>query len=222
MKTHDAEIIAVIHGRGGNGGTTVALGLAKELKESTSKKVLLLDWDFKDGQVGELSKPRLEYGVEIGYSKALGVDVLPVQIAKNDPPLEELKLILERLGKLYDYIVIDSSATLNHNEKLFSFLVSESSKIVLVGRRFGSWSMVDIQNYIDTYLKNDLDKTLIVLNGTNRLELEELTRGEQYLDTALMVPFSKKRITSSLKTFLNDVEIKEAFQKIALAVIQNA
>lgn len=226
MKDNRSEIITVIHGRGGSGATTIAMGIAKELqkisKTKSSKKILLLDWDFEDGQLGDILKLQEKNEFGIGFNKELKVDVLPIEQLQKDRSLEELRPLLEDFKRTYDYIIIDTSSTVASNEKLFSFLLSESSKIVLVGRIIHTWSVPDFQNFIRCHMMAALPKTLIVLNSVmaDKSQLENALGGE--FDNFLTIPFSRKRFERSIRTFLKDEEVEKSFQELASEIINES
>lgn len=131
------QVVAVTSSKGGSGKSTIAITLASLLARSSINsvlegkadrplKVLLLDLDVRDGQVGFLtanSSPtvlkirvstidRASIESAVIRSNRLKIDLLLApkrpRLSENTPPEFYLELI-ERLKLMYDYIILDTS-----------------------------------------------------------------------------------------------------------------
>jgi septum site-determining protein MinD len=135
------KTIGIISIKGGVGKTTTSVNLANSLCKDFSKKVLLVDANFSSPNVG------LHLGVmdhvhtsntvlndksqmhEAIYEHSLGFHVLPASLkAEKVNPLK-LKSKLQAVRKYYDFIVIDSSPSLN-DEMLGTIMAADELFVV--------------------------------------------------------------------------------------------
>ena len=135
------DVIGLIAIKGGVGKTTLAASLATELANAHEKKVLLIDTNYSAPNLGlhmDIVQPektihdvlsgktRLESAIHQRY----GVDVIPGSPALG-AAINPLKLRdkLERVKALYDFILLDSSPSLNE-EVLSTMLASDHLFVV--------------------------------------------------------------------------------------------
>jgi len=135
------KVIGLISIKGGVGKTTIASSLAVDLVNHHNKKVLLVDANFSAPNVGlhmNIPKPdktihdilaghaRLSHGIHNSY----GVDVIPGSyIYEKQINVLKLQHKINKLKDKYDFVVIDSSPSLNE-EMLATILAAESLFIV--------------------------------------------------------------------------------------------
>lgn len=131
------QVIAVTSSKGGSGKSTVAISLATYLShcsqnsvreglEQKPLKVVLLDLDVRDGQIGFLTgslKPSVlnmrSKGINdetlsqtVIHSERLGIDLLLAPKRprlSDDTPAEFYLELIQFLKKHYDYIILDTS-----------------------------------------------------------------------------------------------------------------
>ncbi len=135
------DVIGLIAIKGGVGKTTLAASIATDLVNRQGKKVLLIDTNYSAPNLGlhmnivqpektihdVLSgKTRLESAIHSRY----GVDVIPGNPALG-LTINPLKLRdkLERVKALYDFVILDSSPSLNE-EVLSTMLASDHLFVV--------------------------------------------------------------------------------------------
>ncbi len=135
------EVIGFIALKGGVGKTTLTVSLATDLANAHDKKVLLIDANYSAPNLGLhmdivqpektihdvlLGKTRLESAIH----RRFGVDVIPGNPALG-MMMNPLKLRdkLERVKTLYDFILLDSSPSLNE-EMLSTMLASDHLFVV--------------------------------------------------------------------------------------------
>lgn len=135
------KTIGIIAIKGGVGKTTTAVNIASSLAKDFSRKVLLVDANFSSPNVG------LHLGIvdanhslnsvindksqvhEAVYEHSLGFHVLPASLkAEKINPLK-LKSKIQGLRKYYDFIIIDSSPSLN-DEMLGTIIASDELFVV--------------------------------------------------------------------------------------------
>lgn len=135
-----AKIFGIISIKGGVGKTTVSSNLGMALSQF-DKKVLLVDADFSSPSLGihlGLLKPAktlqqvfknsiTTHEAIHEYSKNL--DLLPSSLMAEKPDPYLLKEKLESVRENYDYIIVDSSPTLN-NEMLATIVASDEIFVV--------------------------------------------------------------------------------------------
>ncbi len=136
-----SRTIGIIAIKGGVGKTTISAALAADLANRHNKKVLLVDANFSAPNLGlhmdivspektihhVLSgKAKIEHAIHSRY----GVDVIPGSYVyeKNINPLK-LRARLREIESNYDFIVIDSSPSMN-DEILSTILASDNLFVV--------------------------------------------------------------------------------------------
>jgi septum site-determining protein MinD len=135
------KVIGILSIKGGVGKTTVASSLATELANGHDKKVLLVDANFSAPNLGlhmDIIEPEAtiheviegKKGIKESIHQRYGVDVIPGSYfyEKNLNPLK-LRDKLNKIKKDYDFIVIDSSPSLNE-EILSTILASDNLFVV--------------------------------------------------------------------------------------------
>lgn len=131
-----SKTFGIVAIKGGVGKTTISASLASDLANNFKKKVLLIDANYSAPNLGlhmDIIEPKktihhvLDRRVNIksAIHKKFGVDVIPGDYVYNKE-LNHLKLKdkINSIKEKYDYIVIDSSPSLN-NEILSTFLASD-------------------------------------------------------------------------------------------------
>jgi septum site-determining protein MinD len=120
-----AKIFGIVALKGGVGKTTVVANLGSALSDEFDKKVLIVDANFSTPHlglhVGMVNPPHTlhqvlndEHSVYEGiYQHELGFHIIPGKLAPDSLDYYKLKEKLEPLREIYDYIIIDSSPSLN-------------------------------------------------------------------------------------------------------------
>lgn len=127
-----AQVLFLFGAKGGVGTTTVATNLAIQLRRQTGQRVALVDLDLALGEIGlylgieprygivDLAKNlhRLDEGLLASYiaSHDSGVDVLSAPFDPDearDLGAHEVERILRLLRRVYDFVVIDASNSLD-------------------------------------------------------------------------------------------------------------
>lgn len=132
-----AKTIGIIAIKGGVGKTTTASNMALLLAREYNKKVLLVDANFSAPNLGfhlgetnpkntihDLLTDKIKVGKAIRKHEG-GFDYIPGSLMKTYIYPFKLKSKLLRLKEDYDFIVLDSSPTMN-NEILATMLASDS------------------------------------------------------------------------------------------------
>ncbi len=142
------KVIVVLGTKGGSGTTTIAVNLAIALREETKKQVAMIDANFEFGDVGvlmnlpssrtiaDLTGPNIEVdeevlsGVMAGHTSGLKVLLAPMrpEMAELITP-ELLKVTLERLRGMFDYLLIDLWKSFQESS---IHLLDEADQILLV------------------------------------------------------------------------------------------
>lgn len=136
-----ARTFGIISIKGGVGKTTIAASLATDLANHYKKKVLLIDANYSAPNLGlhmDIVEPKktihqvLDKKTQLksAIHKKFGVDVIPGDYVYNRA-LNYLKLKdkIKKAKKDYDFIVIDSSPSLN-DEVLSTMLASDALFVV--------------------------------------------------------------------------------------------
>ena len=135
------KTIGIISIKGGVGKTTIAASLASDLSDNFDKKVLLIDANYSAPNLGlhmniiepyksihEVLANKTKIKNSIHYR--FGVDVIPGSyIFESDFNPLKLKDKIKKIKNNYDFIVIDSSPTLD-SEILSTILASDNLFIV--------------------------------------------------------------------------------------------
>jgi pilus assembly protein CpaE len=139
-------IVAFSSAKPGSGASTLAAQTAFALRRTTSKRVLLADFDLMGGMIGFYLKltntkslldalqsaERLNEGVWPGFvAVADGVDILPAPEAPYAGPVDAARLhaVLEHARLNYDWVVIDLPVVF---QRLSLMAISESDRAFLV------------------------------------------------------------------------------------------
>ncbi len=135
------KIIGLLAIKGGVGKTTISAALASDLANHYHKKVLLIDANFSAPNLGlhmDIIEPEKtihhvldrKVRIENAIQRKYGVDVIPGDYVYNKP-LNYLKLKdrIKRIKNNYDFIILDSSPSLNE-EVLSTMLASEALFVV--------------------------------------------------------------------------------------------
>lgn len=145
------KIISLVSLKGGVGKTTLSASIAAELVNSYGKKVLLIDGNYSAPNLGLhmdiISPGNTIHDVlsasNVGLSGAVhekyGVDVVPgnFMFEREYSPLK-LRQKLGNMRKKYDFIVIDSSPSLN--EELMSAMFASDSLFIVATPDYPSLS----------------------------------------------------------------------------------
>lgn len=134
-KRHEGKIITVASLKGGTGKTTIAVNVATAIKKlAPDKEVLIVDANVFSGDVAVSLNTRAQYNVVDASGMALESELdaqgLEGVVVKHDsgirlltaPPnpleaeplsAEGLRKLLDDLRPLYDYVVVDTSTTID-------------------------------------------------------------------------------------------------------------
>ncbi|MCH7850418.1 MAG: AAA family ATPase [Nanoarchaeota archaeon] len=137
----EGKIFGVVALKGGVGKTTVCANLGTALAIEFDKKVLIIDANFSTPHLGlhvgivnpEHSLHKIiedEYSVFEGiYEHALGFHIIPGMLAPEGLDYNKLKEKIEPLKEYYDYILVDSSPSLNQE---MAATMSASDEVLVV------------------------------------------------------------------------------------------
>ena len=142
-----AKVVGFLGAKGGVGSTTIACHIAMELKRQTEGRVLLMDLDMAGNAIGFVMKINTPYGLMEAsedilhldadrwmklVAPAVGLDVMqsggPASCEEKQPKAERVRLLLNFVRSLYQWIVID----LGRLSPLSVRLVQELSRLYLV------------------------------------------------------------------------------------------
>jgi MinD-like ATPase involved in chromosome partitioning or flagellar assembly len=135
------KTIGVISIKGGVGKTTLAASLATDLVNNYGKKVLLIDANYSAPNLGlhmDILEPEKtihhvldkKIKAKSAIQQKFGVDVIPGEYVYNKSlPYLKLKDRLKTLKNNYDFVVLDSSPSLN-DEVLSTMLAADSLFVV--------------------------------------------------------------------------------------------
>ena len=121
-----AKVVGFLGAKGGVGNTTIACHIAMELKRQTAGRVLLMDLDMAGNAIGFVMNVDMPYGIlqasddilhldEERWRKLVfpagGLDVLqsggPASREEQQPKAERVRLLLNFVRSLYQWIVVD-------------------------------------------------------------------------------------------------------------------
>jgi len=135
-----AKVFGIISIKGGVGKTTIASNLGLALSDF-NKKVLLIDADFSSPSlalhfgllnpaktINQVFKNKITVH-EAVHEYSQNLDLLPSALISDKPEPHLLKKKIEPLREHYDYIIIDSSPTLNQ-EMLSTIMASDEIFVV--------------------------------------------------------------------------------------------
>ena len=122
---HKAKVVGILSIKGGVGKTTTVVNLAYELAHSYAQRVLVVDADLSNPNVG-LHVGFTKYSNSVHdalrapskvtkcvYAHEFGFHVMPGSLQMKNVKPSMLKKTLQPLKKFYDYILVDSSPNLN-------------------------------------------------------------------------------------------------------------
>lgn len=136
-----SKTIGVISIKGGVGKTTTVANLGSALSHQFGKKVLLVDANFSAANLGlhlGLVNPDVTIHEVLGGKKQIheaiyehegGFDVIPASVVPKKVDFLKLKNHLAKIKNDYDYILIDSSPSLNE-EILATMMASDELLVV--------------------------------------------------------------------------------------------
>lgn len=258
------QIIAVASSRGGVGKTSLSIGIASYLAQASEVtvaqglvnrngrsadrplKVLLIDLDLRDGQLGAMTgfwKPTVmkirRFGINQEqieetpiYDETLKIDLLLAprrpRSADELPPrfYEEL---IDALRPLYDYIILDTSV--NYLDPLFEDVVYPKADLILLATDpFANVSMAKwIAEVTETELRGGMGiskgKIQVIPNKTFKDEhirmVHEISHG---LSVVAPVPLRPKVFANALSNgemvaLFEDGQLREAFAEIASSIV---
>ena len=133
------NIMSFVSIKGGVGKTTLALETATSLAKNFDKKVLLIDANFSAPNIGlylDLTSDLTLHDALDGtllhntIYEAHGIDIVPasMEYEKEIDPFK-LKKLLQKYKTRYDFIIIDSSPSLN--EELLSTILASDHLFVV-------------------------------------------------------------------------------------------
>lgn len=136
-----SKTIGVISIKGGVGKTTTVANLGSALSHQFGKKVLLVDANYSAANLGlhlGLVNPDVTLHEVLGnknqireaiYEHEGGFDVLPASVVPKKVDFLKLKHHLSKIKDDYDYVVIDSSPSLN--EEILSTMMASDELLVV-------------------------------------------------------------------------------------------
>lgn len=179
--TKHAKVVTLYSIKGGVGKSTVAANLALMMAEGLApKKTLLLDFDLRFGDIGVILNLVAKHNItslvhdknEPGYDSfkrhLAKVDLLDVLLAPFEPQYAEeingkvLDAIVSSFREHYDYIIIDSPATVN--EDIIHLLTVSDMVIVLVTQEITNIKGISTTLKLLEELSVDRGKLRLVIN----------------------------------------------------------
>ncbi len=146
----DGKILGIIAIKGGVGKTTAVINLAATLAHDFQKKVLIVDANFSSPNVG-LHLGLVNTGSTIHhvlndkilvhdaiYRHQFGFDVIPASLVHEKISPLKLKQKISVLKKYYDFILLDSSPSLN--EELLATMMTADKLFVVTSPDFTTLS----------------------------------------------------------------------------------
>lgn len=164
----------------GEGRTSVAIHLAKQISEM-EKKVLLVDFDTQNPEVGirllggvdfEKSLNALYRG-DISEKEAVStingyLDVLPVVLEHTPVPIDSMVLgLVEKLSSQYDYVIIDAPPAGQVSDALSINQIADAA-LVVIG--FDMAQKMEITECIDRLEKSGVRILGCIVNQERSLE----------------------------------------------------
>jgi len=135
------KVIGIISIKGGVGKTTISASIASDLAKNYGKKVLLIDANYSAPNLGihmNITSPKNTIhdvlsgraGLRSAIHKSYGVDVIPGSVM-YDKNLSHFKLKdkIEKFKSEYDFIVLDSSPSMN--DEILSTMVASDHLFVV-------------------------------------------------------------------------------------------
>ncbi len=179
--TQQGQIIAVFSPKGGSGTSSVAANLAVAIRQSTNKKVALVDADFVMGDLGVImnlisTKTIADLANRINeLDRDLLTDVVAthasqvkVLLAPPNPQTGELvtsehvRSILELLRREYDYVVVDTPSSFQ--DRALAVLDMADRIAVLMTLEMTCIKNIKLFLEVAELLEYSKDKILLVLN----------------------------------------------------------
>jgi len=186
-----AKVLGFLGAKGGVGSTTVACHLAMELKRQTEGRVLLMDLDMAGNAVRFLMNVDAPYGImeasedilhldEDRWKKLVvpagGLDVMqsggPASCEEKQPRAERVRLLLNFVRSLYQWIVID----LGRLSPFSVRLVREVSRLYLVSS-CDILGLAEAKSVVSVLLEAGLDWESLALT-LNQVPSSSFTQSE--------------------------------------------
>lgn len=230
-----AKIIGIISIKGGVGKTSVAANLGVAFSHF-NKKTLIVDADFSSPNLSMhfgLLKPLKTINqvfkdkitpFEAIHEYAHNLDLLPSALVseKIDPYL--LKEKIETLREHYDYIIVDSSPTLNH--EMLATIVASDELFVVTSPDYPTLSATLHATKVAKQQKTPITGLILnrVRNKKFELTLEDIQEASDtpilaVLKEDLSVPFSVAHTTPS--TLLKPMaHTSVEFMKLAASIVK--
>lgn len=179
--TKNAKIITVYSIKGGSGKSTIAANLALMMSEALSpKKTLLLDFDLRFGDIGVILNLVAKHNItslvhdedDPGYDSfkrhLAKVDMLDVLLAPFEPQYAEeitgkvLEAIVSSFRQHYDFIIIDTPATVN--EDIVHLLAMSDLVMILVTQEITNIKGISTTMKLLEELEVDSGKIKLIIN----------------------------------------------------------